>query len=283
MGSTGFSRQMSSRMLEVQCNGYDPSSNMERTHYHDCFEVYYQISGDRYLLSNGKFTHLEAGDMLWIKSFDLHQSFQGQDPTGIRAVMYFSEEYLREVFQDRADELLALFTGPFRIMRLDSPQQRKAVELLYEMEQAVGAGQDLYARFVFGQLLLLLEAWSKAGIPLPREAPSIDPKYDRIAGVLTYLKSHRSEKLRLEEVAREFFVTPCYLSRTFKECMGITFVSYINHLKIQRAKELLGREKSVTQVSMELGYDTLTHFERVFKNITGLSPTAWKKQQFPGE
>ena len=62
MGSTGFSRQMSSRMLEVQCNGYDPSSNMERTHYHDCFEVYYQISGDRYLLSNGKFTHLEAGD-----------------------------------------------------------------------------------------------------------------------------------------------------------------------------------------------------------------------------
>ncbi|CCX38371.1 transcriptional regulator AraC family [Clostridium sp. CAG:1013] len=281
MSNAGFSQEIPARRLDVQCNGYDPSSNMERTHYHDCFEVYYQISGDRYLLSNGKFTHLEAGDMLWIKSFDLHQSFQGQAPNGIRAVMYFSEEYLREVFQDRADELLALFTGPFRVMRLDSPQQRKTLELLYELEQAAGPGQELYARFVFGQLLLLLESWSKTGLPLPQESPSIDPKYDRIAGVLTYLKSHRSEKLRLEEVAREFFVTPSYLSRSFKECMGITFVSYINHLKIQRAKELLCREKSVTQVSMELGFDTLTHFERVFKSITGMSPTAWKKQWIP--
>ena len=58
-------------------------------------------------------------------------------------------------------------------------------------------------------------------------------------------------------------------------------MSYINHLKIQRAKELLCREKSVTQVSMELGFDTLTHFERVFKSITGMSPTAWKKQWIP--
>ena len=216
MSNADFSQEMPTPHLDVQCNGYDPSSNMERTHYHDCFEVYYQISGDRYLLSNGKFTHLEAGDMLWIKSFDLHQSFQGQNPTGIRAVMYFSEEYMREVFQERTDELLALFTGPFRVMRLDSPQQRKALELLYELEQAVGPSQELYARFVFGQLLLLLENWSKTGLPLPQESASIDPKYDRIAGVLTYLKSHRSEKLRLEEVAKEFFVTPSYLSRSFK-------------------------------------------------------------------
>lgn len=279
MDRSGFRQELRDRILDVQCNEYGPSSNMERTHYHDCFEVYFQISGDRYLLSNGKFNHMEAGGLLWIRTFDLHQSFQGQNPHGIRAVMYFTEEYLRGVFQERADELLALFTGPFRAMRLDGFQQGKVLELLYEMEQGVAAGQDLYCKFVFGQLVLLLEYWSHGAVPVPQETASIDPKYDRIASVLSYLKTHRAEKLRLEDVAKEFFVTPYYLSRTFKECMGITFVSYINHLKVEKAKELLSKEKNITTVSMELGYETLTHFERVFKSITGVSPTTWKKQQ----
>lgn len=278
MEETSFRQELQEGALDIQCNGYDPSCNMERTHFHDCFEVYFQISGDRYLLSNGKFSHIEAGGMMWIRSFDLHQSFQGQSPTGIRAVMYFSEAYLRSVFQDHADELLALFTGPFREMRFDESQQRKVLELLYEIEWGVQSGQNLYGKFVFGQLLLLLENWSKTALPVAQEAASIDPKYDRIASVLAYLKNHRMERLRLEEVAKEFFITPYYLSRTFKECMGITFVSYINHLKVEKAKELLRKEKNVTRVSMELGYESLTHFERVFKTITGMSPTAWKKR-----
>ena len=51
----------------------------------------------------------------------------------------------------------------------------------------------------------------------------------------------------------------------------------------ERAKELLLREGSVTQVSLELGYESLTHFERVFRQIAGLSPTEWRKSQRPGE
>ena len=279
MDKSGFRQELWKGALGVQCNGYSPASNMERTHYHDCFEIYFQISGDRYLLSNGKFHHLEAGELLWIRSFDLHQSFQGQSPTGIRAVAYFPEEYLRQVFPERGDELLGLFTGAFQRMRLDGWQQRKTWELLYELEQGVETGQDLYCRFVFGQLILLMEQWSHGKLPSFQDTPSINPKYDRIASVLAYLKAHRGERLRLEDVAGEFFVTPYYLSRTFKECTGIPFVSYLNHLKVERAKELLGREQSVTGVSMELGFENLTHFERVFKSITGVSPTAWKKLQ----
>ena len=104
-----------------------------------------------------------------------------------------------------------------------------------------------------------------------------------IASVLAYLKNHREERLRLEDVARAFFVTPAYLSRSFKACTGLSFVTYLNHLKVERAKELLLREGSVTQVSLELGYESLTHFERVFRQIAGLSPTEWRKSQRPGE
>ena len=90
MRKTGYSRQTGLRELNVQCNGYGPSFHMERTHFHDCFELYLQIDGDRHLLCNGKFVHVEPGDVVWIKSFDPHQSFAGRDSAGIRAVLYFS-------------------------------------------------------------------------------------------------------------------------------------------------------------------------------------------------
>ncbi len=159
----------------MQCNEYSPASNMERTHYHDCFEIYFQIAGDRYLLSNGKFHHMEAGELLWIPSFDLHQSFQGKEPIGVRAVVYFTEEFLREIFLEKTSEVLTLFAGALQRVRLDSFQQRKALELLYELEQGVEGGQELYCKFVFGQLVLLLEQWAHEEVPIAQEHASINP------------------------------------------------------------------------------------------------------------
>ena len=78
MERTGFQRELRDREVDVECRGFGPSFNMDNTHYHDCFEVYFQISGDRNLLSGGRFHHLEPGSVLWIPKFDLHQSFQGQ-------------------------------------------------------------------------------------------------------------------------------------------------------------------------------------------------------------
>ena len=100
MERTGFQRELRDREVDVECRGFGPSFNMDNTHYHDCFEVYFQISGDRNLLSGGRFHHLEPGSVLWIPKFDLHQSFQGQQDTGTRAVLYFREEYLRGVLQE---------------------------------------------------------------------------------------------------------------------------------------------------------------------------------------
>ena len=194
-------------------------------------------------------------------------------------MLYFREEYLRGVLQERAGELLALFAGPFQVMRLDVFQRRKALELLYELEQGSRAGQELYARFVFGQLVLLLEAWSRAGGALPQEAaPTMGPKYDRIASVLAYLKNHREERLRLEDVARAFFVTPAYLSRSFKACTGLSFVTYLNHLKVERAKELLKEtDLPVSEICGRVGYSDLKYFTKSFKKVTGIKPGEFRK------
>lgn len=252
---------------------------MGSTHYHDFYEIYFQVYGDRYLLDNGKFIHVRPGNLVWINKFEPHQSFPGEIPLGNRVVLYFTENFLRRVFKEEADRLLALFSGIFQIVSLDTRQQRKVLDLLYEIEDAIRTQQPLYAQFVFGQLLLLLEHWMNTQAVRLSGAEVPDAKHSRISQVLSYLKNHCNERIRLDEVAEVFHVTPPYLSRTFKQCTGISFVNYVNHLKIEQAKEMLAGPETVTRISMKLGYDSVTHFERIFKQVTGVSPTAWKKRQ----
>ena len=284
MERTGFQRELRDREVDVECRGFGPSFNMDNTHYHDCFEVYFQISGDRNLLSGGRFHHLEPGSVLWIPKFRPAPVLPGaaghRHPGGALLPGGVPAGGASRAGRGAAGSVRRALSG-------DAPGRFPAAQgpgAALRAGAGSRAGQELYARFVFGQLVLLLEAWSRAGGALPQEAaPTMGPKYDRIASVLAYLKNHREERLRLEDVARAFFVTPAYLSRSFKACTGLSFVTYLNHLKVERAKELLLREGSVTQVSLELGYESLTHFERVFRQIAGLSPTEWRKSQRPGE
>lgn len=278
-GKSDFVRSLKNAELGIECTDTDRFFKMGSTHYHDFYEIYFQVYGDRYLLDNGKFIHVRPGNLVWINKFEPHQSFPGEIPLGNRVVLYFTENFLRRVFKEEADRLLALFSGIFQIVSLDARQQRKELDLLYEIEDAIRTQQPLYAQFVFGQLLLLLEHWMNTQAVRLSGAEVPDAKHSRISQVLSYLKNHCNERIRLDEVAEVFHITPPYLSRTFKQCTGISFVNYVNHLKIEQAKEMLAGPETITRISMELGYDSVTHFERIFKQVTGVSPTAWKKRQ----
>lgn len=274
-----FHKGLQNKLIDLQCDYYDASYNMEKTHYHDYYELYYRILGDRYMFINEKFLHLNPGDLLWFNKYDLHQSFQGDKTNGIRSVLYFTEDYIKNIFGEDANKFINIFNGAFKVMSFDNIQHNKFLDLIYELEQAIQTNQELYAQFIFGQLILVLEDWTKKYKNILTKEADINPTYERISNVLTYLNYHCLEKITLDHVAKQFFVSPFYLSRTFKSCTGISFVKYVNHLKIEKAKQFLKQEKSVTQVSLKIGFENITHFERVFKSITGYSPKAWQKNK----
>ena len=146
-----------------------PPSTWTTPHYHDCFEVYFQISGDRNLLSGGRFHHLEPGSVLWIPKFDLHQSFQGQQDTGTRAVLYFRESTCGGCFKSGPGSCCSVR----RALSGDAPGRFPAAQGPGAALRA-GAGQPRRPGAVrpvcLRQLVLLLEAWSRAGGALPQEA-----------------------------------------------------------------------------------------------------------------
>jgi len=94
-----------------------------------------------------------------------------------------------------------------------------------------------------------------------------------------YIHSHLDESLPLGAVAREAGLSESHFCRIFKETTGLTLTDYVNRSRIEWAKrELLKPERRVSEIAFEVGYQSLSQFNRSFARITGQSPTQWRKE-----
>lgn len=100
-----------------------------------------------------------------------------------------------------------------------------------------------------------------------------------IKQVLACIHQKYSEKLSLEKLSAQVHVSPVYLSNLFSKTMGRTLVEYIQTVRIDHAKELLGNpDLSIADIADRVGYGDVKYFAQVFKKATGITPTAFRNQ-----
>jgi len=94
-----------------------------------------------------------------------------------------------------------------------------------------------------------------------------------------YIQEHQGEKLSLGQVARAVNMSTFYFCKTFKKITGINFTDYLSRVRIEKSKNLLlNPNLRVSEIAFEVGFQSLTHFNRVFKKILGQSPTDYRAQ-----
>lgn len=105
-----------------------------------------------------------------------------------------------------------------------------------------------------------------------QEQKSTDTLFEAI---VNYVDHHfRESDMSLGRLADTFSYTEKYLSSLFKKHMKIGFSSYLNNLRIQYANELIDKKYgSISEISAACGYKDYSYFSRVFKRITGKTPT----------
>ncbi len=96
----------------------------------------------------------------------------------------------------------------------------------------------------------------------------------RMGNIYNYILQHYQQALTLEEVSEEAHLTPQAFCRYFKKHTGVTFVSFLNELRINQACKKLtnGDYDSISTVAYNCGFNSITNFNRVFKSVAGLSP-----------
>lgn len=104
--------------------------------------------------------------------------------------------------------------------------------------------------------------------------PMTDPEGMRIASVFNYIMHNYSTALTLEDVARQAHLTPNAFCRYFKKHTRVTFVAFVNKVRVDQACKLLinGELNNIADVAYSCGFSSINNFNLVFKNIMGKSP-----------
>jgi len=100
----------------------------------------------------------------------------------------------------------------------------------------------------------------------------------QIEETVRYINAHYSENLKLKDMAERVYISPQYLSGLFKKEMNMTISDYIAKIRMERAKELLkDTGLSIGEIAEKTGYKDIRHFSTMFKRLTGLTPSEFRR------
>ena len=135
---------------------------------------------------------------------------------------------------------------------------RELLTILYELSKSNGAYE------------LALSAFAKV---------SVESDSRRVLKVKTFIESHYSDELRLQQIADLVNMTPSAFSRFFKLRTGKSLNEYIVDVRLgHAARRLIDTTDSVAEVCYTCGFNTLSNFNRLFKKRKGCNPTAFREK-----
>ena len=139
---------------------------------------------------------------------------------------------------------------------------------------------ELMVKVKLLELLVLLSRYQGDGLPEEEERMAYTPKYQKVQEVVDYLLANPESGENLEELAGRFYISRSWLSRIFREVTGFSVVEYSNILRVRKARKLLAcSDYSVTEISEQMGFESITYFERVFKKYTDCTPLKYRKEK----
>jgi AraC-like DNA-binding protein len=251
---------------------------MPAEHFHTQYEIYYLISGERHYFIRDRTFHIRSGDLVFINTQELHKTSEADVPKHERVVFYFFESFLRQTYGEHTDLLLRPFRGDnpvYRFTAKEMPQIERLFGAMLSELLAKPAGFDIRMKHTVIELLLLAARYPRKKETNP--SPLDSPLHQKISSIARYIETHYSEDLCLSSLAERFYISPYYLSHTFKEMTGFTLTGYVHIIRIRQAQKLLKESKlSITEISSSVGFDNFSHFGKIFKKVMLQSPREYR-------
>ena len=160
----------------------------------------------------------------------------------------------------------------------DRAEADEVIALHSKLERRLFGGNEdgltaLRANALFLDILYRLHKICGAKTASETASPVGDP----IHAAREYIIEHFSENCSLSKIAGEVNLSPNYLHTAFKEAFGETPYEYVTKMRIEKAKRLIaaGRESMLT-IALETGFCSQSHFNKVFKSQTGMTPKEFR-------
>ncbi len=230
------------------------------------FKIYYLTRGSGLFQVGSKTYEVDAGEMLLVPEGVAHKVIEADDDR-VRHILNCRGQYVPKLIRD------AIFINrPVVRVTTEAREEIDAIfeKIKFEYSEPDEFTTDMLAAYTREIFVLVARcrgnhAGTEGGSPA-------------VESTLSYIKLHSSEKITLPDMAEMCGVSVAYLSRRFKEEVGIGFADYLSRTRLQRAAKMLEESPdiSITEVAFATGFNDSNYFSDKFKRQFGIPPTKYK-------
>jgi len=244
----------------------------------NCYKFYFVTAGDAMLRLSGQWYPLMGGHAYFINGYELEQQQCSQSMD-----LY----WLHIVTHSQILNLFLKTLQPIHSWRMEtalfsSLDLEQLTQLFIEPESDHSVPResiDLSLQcLVHGLIQLLIADMSRnQGAP---EMPVSQVILQKLQPSLDYIHAHYCEKIPLDQIAHQTFLSKAYFLRLFKSCFQQTPYQYILQLRLNEAARLLSRtNQPIRQISDSLGFNTQFHLTKVFKSYYHCTPSDYRNKR----
>lgn len=246
---------------------------------HDFWELVYVDSGEIDIQANEAWKTLECGSIVFHKPMQFHNiKANGIDASNVAVISFVCDSEAMSFFDDliiplTADEKALIA----KIIMLSRRAFSTPLDDLFT-KKLIKTG-DSAAEQMIGVYLeeLLLSIYMRRN---RRKAPvvPVESEGSTSYNAIQYMSKNLDKVLCIRDIAEALMKSESELKRAFKAETGVGVIMYFRGMKINRAKQLLrDASMNITEIAEALGYNSIHHFSRHFKNATGMSPKEYSK------
>lgn len=260
-------------LYSIKIIEHDIEMGTERVVFEDTFRyfdtsanykiVQFQTSGDVRFYINRTVLTVSKGQILLISPYDIHADLSLYN---IRHLVEFERDYVSRYFSDEAAKyLLAAFQS--NLVFIPEHEHVRLQNLFADLRSC--SKSVLFLRI--GEILCLI---NDTGVSVQNSIIH----HNEVSHVVEYIDSNFDSIDSLDTIAKHFYVSTSHLCRMFKRAMNKTIVEYLNEVRIAHACRLLAEtDESITDIFLKCGFNYSSYFAKVFKSITGQTPTGYRK------
>ena len=262
----------------------------EHLHFHDCLEVGICHSDSGIMEIQGDSVPFKAGDVTCIPRYLPHTTYSSQGTASLWSYIFFApEELFKNLFRSPDNN----FEGPMSTMKISNyilsmEKYPKVYNLVTTIVDELKQQSPYYRESAQGLLLSLyielLRIYSQNEILVDQETEHKLEGTFVISPVLEYIHKNYMTPITIDSLADLCHLSTTHFRRLFHEIMGTSPIEFINSTRIDEACKLLkSTEASIISISEQVGFHSLSSFNRCFAKFIGESPREWRRRVLQAE
>ncbi|HEX8377494.1 MAG TPA: AraC family transcriptional regulator [Pedobacter sp.] len=255
-------------------------------HSHPEFQLFFVLEGRGTRFIGDSIKPFQEGDIvftgphlphLWKSDDAYFKKSKELSTSGI--VLYLREDFLGEAVnqKEELEVLNLLFTKSLRGLEITGNTNKIIGKLMLELLELKGLPGIIRVLEILNVIASSFEC-----TPITHhnyDTSDIKSEGDRMNKVYEYVMKNFRQKISLNEVAGIINMTPTSFCRFFKARVNKSFSDFVKEIRIEYSCKLLNEEKiTISQISFECGFNTLSNFNKQFRLLTGENPLTYRKR-----